>query len=364
MQRVPGPRTRQIPTAPSRDRLTHYDQGGTDFGALGFVVVLAIALFFLVLAVSVRQSTERNEALGLLEQGIATLTEIDLVLAEHRDELQQLVEATDDETVALPGYPLDARLTRDEALNSSDEELRALILGRSALLVYEEGISAFDQTGAQSLGLLSSERLLETVVGQLSETTNRRAEIASYVLLAVVTLAALAVVVRSQGLRAVRNLGIGALAAGVAGVLCVLVAQFLARRIGGNDPFVEELRAIFDDLAAVPQRNYLITAVLGAFLVVLSPLLTLLSRMVPALAGGQAANFVPGETADAWGGHGADDGAEDYEEAADFDEFEEDAEFEDADFEDEADFDDPDEGWEVRARPRGDDDDFEAPRFG
>lgn len=363
MQRVPGPSTREIPRAPARDRLSHFDQGGTEFGVVGFVTILAIALFLLVAAVSVRQATERNEALGLLEHGIATLTEIDLVLAEHRDELRQLVEATDSETVALPGYPLDARLTRDEALNSSDEELRRLILGRSALLVYEEGVDAFDQTGAQSLGILSAERLLESVVGQLSETTNRRAEIASYVLLAVVALAALAVVLRSEGLRSVRNLGIGALAAGIAGVLCVLGVRVLAGQIGGDDPFVEELRSIFNDLSGVPLRNYVVTGALGLFLIVLSPVLSLVSRTVPAFAYAPAAEYY-GDEPGAIGPYPPDAHPDDSDLDA---EYEMDPGYEAGDYYDEFDGEeeDFDEGREVRReRWDADDDDFEASRLG
>ncbi|MCK9518807.1 MAG: hypothetical protein M0R74_07275 [Dehalococcoidia bacterium] len=338
-----------MPPARARQRLSHYDQGSSDLGAFGFIAFLAIALFLLVVSVSCQQATERTEAMDLLEAGVATLTEVDLVVAEHRDELRQLVGATDDPTVPIPGYPLDVQLTRNEALNATDDQLRGIILERSALLVYEDGIDAFDRTGSQSIGTLSSEGLLQTLVGQLSETTNQRAEIATWLFLALTAIAAVAVVIRSHDFRRVRNLGVGILCAAIAGLVLVGGVRFLIGQVGGNDPFVEELRRLIDDLAAVPFRNFVVISVLGVFVVLLAPVLQLLARTVPAFgyvpAGARpsfptGADFRDDDDFDepaaefddeaGWGDFEDDFGAEDFEaedfEADDFDDddFEED----------------------------------------
>jgi hypothetical protein len=317
MQRVPGPDYRRG-LAPARERFSHYDHGGgSDLGAFAFIAFLAIALFLLVLSVSCAQATSRPRAMDRLEAGIATLTEIDLVIEEHRDELREIVNATDDRTVPIPGYPLEIQLTRDEALNASNEQLRDIVLSRSAQLVYDEGVGTFDRTGSQSLGTFSSEGMLRTLVGQLSETTNRRAEIASLVLLALTAIAALSVVLRSEGLRKVRNLGIGALGAAIPGLLVVGFGRFVVGQVGSDDAFVHELRDIIDDLAAVPFRNFVVVAILGAFLVVLAPVLRLLSRTVPAFRYAPAA---AGPSFDAYGEFDEFDD-EDFDDGEEFDDF-------------------------------------------
>lgn len=336
MQRVPGPDYRRHSAAPPRQRLSHYDQGASESGAFAFIAFLAIAVFLLVLSLSCAQATERSEATSLLEAGIATLTEVDLVVAEHRDELRQLVGATDDELVPIPGYPLEIRVTREEALDASDEQLRDIVLARSAALVYDEGVVAFDRTGSQSLGTFSSEGMLQTLVGQLSETTNGRAEIATLLFLALTVVAALAVVLRSEGFRRVRNLGVGVLCAAIAGLVVVGAGRFLIRQVGGDDPFVEELREIIDDLAAVPFRNFVVIAVLGAFILFLAPALQLLARTVPAFSYAPAA---AGPSFDPRGEFGPTDD--------EFDDFDEDEDVPDDDFDDDRDFDDFEEDFEA-----------------
>ncbi|MEO6398771.1 MAG: hypothetical protein ABIP13_09925, partial [Tepidiformaceae bacterium] len=123
--------------------------------------------------------TAPRYASDLLQSGIAVTTDVDKVVAENHDSLRQLVEASNSPTFAIPDFPLDIVLTREEVTKSSDRQLRDLVLQRSAALVYADGFAAFDRTGNQQVSRFSSQGGLEFAVGQVSESTHSLANVAS-----------------------------------------------------------------------------------------------------------------------------------------------------------------------------------------
>jgi hypothetical protein len=239
--------------------------------------MLAVSVFFLVLSLSARQATQPGTAQRVIESGIASLTDIDRLIAEDADALRRLAQSGDTATFAIPGYPLDIRLTHDEIRTLSNDQLRDLILSRSSAVVYTEGLRSFDRTGSQSISRFSSQGVLKSLVGELSESTNHRATIATVVFAVLVALFAVAVLAAGEGWSRLRTAGIATLLGALPGLALFAFAWFMAGRIGGGDPFVQDIRSIARSVLSVPMRNFLVVTVLGGFIVVLGAVFGMLS---------------------------------------------------------------------------------------
>ncbi len=249
-----------------RDRIYGSATSGRDGRRALAGILLAISVFFLVGAISVRQVTEPRYAHALLESGIAVTTDIDPVIAENREALRQLVQASSAATFTIPDYPLDIVLSRDEITKTSDAQLRDLVLGRSASLVYAEGFAAFDRTGNQQVSRFSSQGGLEFAVGQVSEDTHSLASLFSIVLVVTTAAAACFLLLVGHGWGRLRAVGFAVLGGAIPGLIFAVIARLLADSAGGSDPFVADLRSIVRTTIDVPLRNYEVVVLLGVVL--------------------------------------------------------------------------------------------------
>ena len=267
----------------TRDRIYGDATSGRD-GRRGLAtMVLAVAVFLLVGAVSARQVTAPGPARDILESGIAVTTEIEQVIAEDHEAMRQLAESTSAATFSIPDYPLDVVLTRDEIVKSSDAELREIVLERSSGLVYANGLHAFDRTGNQSLGRFSSKRLLEFGVSQVSQGTHDRANRVAVLFLLLAAGAGCVVVLMGEGWGRLRGLGFATLGGAVPGVIIFGLAWMAVGRVGGSDPFEKDLREIIQTTLQAPLRNYFVALALGALLVALGIAFGIIeSRLAPA----------------------------------------------------------------------------------
>ncbi len=267
---VGGPGTRERLLS----ELQEASAGGsrTMFG-VGFSLLLLLSIF----ALSASQATERGPATNVLKSGIASVTEIDTLLAEHLPELRQSVATGNSETVGVPGYPLSVSLTRQEAANASQAEIRELLLSRSADLVYAKGLTAFDSNGTQSLGFLSSQGALKLGVGQLSEDSHDRAHLLTLIFGGIAALLAIGVLLANNGLGRMRAFALALLGGGVPAVILSILVKLVTDGLSGRDAYSAELGRIADAMVAVPLRNGLIVTLLGAFLLVAAIVLQLLA---------------------------------------------------------------------------------------
>lgn len=262
-----------------RDRWQSFGEGEAHTGRGFFLgALLAVFVFLLVLALSMRQATEPTPARHLIEAGIAVTADIDLLIAQDREPLKQLAEENTNGAIAVPGYPLKVYLTKQEATSLSNEDLRHVILQRSSALVYKEGLGAFDRTGNQSFSLFSTQGLLNRMAGQLSSSTNGRATAASIVLAVLTAVTAAGLVLTLRGWWRLRGLGIATLIGAAPGVLIFAFGWAMAGWVGGSDSFVDQLRTIGRSALMVPLRNYLIVAVLGALFLIAGIVLPMFSR--------------------------------------------------------------------------------------
>jgi hypothetical protein len=256
------------------DEATDVHESRSSFAA----VLFAVSLFLLLFALSVKQSTEPAGATPVLQSGIAVVTDIDRLLVEDLDPLRQLAANGDAPAYEIPGYPLDVLVTRDELLRLNNAQLRGLILVRSSALVYQDGLKAFDRTGDQSISRFSSQGMLNVAVGQVSQETNDRASLATFVLAATTALASLFVVFSYAGWARMRALGFAGAAGAIPGLLVFVFAWWIAGRIGGSDPFVADLRTITRAMLTVPLRNYAVVAGAGVLVGLAGPLFSLVDR--------------------------------------------------------------------------------------
>jgi hypothetical protein len=264
----PEPATRRL-----RRQAPAYD------GRSGFYsVLLGILVFFLLLAVSLSQATAPDTARVVLEDGISSLTETDLLVAQYSDALRDQARASNDTSFAIPGYPIEIFLTKQELLTLSNDQLRDLLLERSSAVVYTSGLGAFDRTGNQSLGTFSSEGVLEQLVGLLSDDTHATARLAAIVLALLTAGAAVLVVLRNDGFGRMRALGVAAFAGALPGWALFFAIGRLADRAGGSDQFSRDIRNIVQSVIDIPTRNYLIVAITGAALAAIAVVLSLVTR--------------------------------------------------------------------------------------
>ncbi len=251
-------------------------------GATVAGAILAISMFLLIGFYSIRQVTDQDAAVHVISEGIRATTDVDRLLAVHGDALRESAAAAEDgDLLSIPDYPLPVNIEPEEVLALNDDELRELVLARSAAIIYVTGLSPFDQTGNQTLAFLSVQGALDQLLGALTGSTHQRAGYAAVVLLMVVTVAGAASLAMTQGLRRFRTFGLAVLLSALPGYAGAWVIGWLLRRIGGGDPYWVDLRALADAMLDVGQRNYLIVGVLGTLIVIASVLLELADRFIP-----------------------------------------------------------------------------------
>ncbi len=244
------------------------------------VVLLAISVFILVCSVSCRQVTSPGSARNVLEAGLVALTDIDQLLADDAPAFRETAADSKEATFAVPGYPLDIVLTRNEVTRSSDAQLRALILDRSSALLYAEGVEAFDRTGNRSVRTFSLQGLLELEVAQVSRTNHDRAT--SIALIAVIGCAVFGAMAAANGdgWGRMRSIGMATAAGALPVVLLFFLVRLAAGALGGGDPFEASFRDITRSVLAVPIRNGIIVLAAGVATVAGSVVLGQLDRVV------------------------------------------------------------------------------------
>ena len=250
------------------------------------MATLALSIFLLLGALSLFQVTAPERATSLLRQGIASATEVDLLLAQDGDTIRRFAEASKDPVIGVPGYPVTVAVTREEVLKNNNDQLANLLLDRSAALVYRQGLAAFDVTGAQSVSLFSAQGLLDLLIGRLSASTHDHARQASLVFAAIAALSAIVLSIQLQGFARLRVLGQAVLIGAIPGLLFCLGATFILDRLGSNDPFVSDIRSLVRSVIDVPARNYAVVAIGAAIVMASGIVLGLVSkRFGPAKSG-------------------------------------------------------------------------------
>lgn len=235
------------------------------------IAALTAALVALLAALSLLQLTAPGPAHRALRRSVASLTEIDSLLAVHGAALREQAEAFPGEPLSLPDYPLEVILSAEE-VRQPPAEARDALLERSAELAYEDGASAFREEG-QSGGVsrLSVEGAVRTGLDLLTASNHDglRLTIVALAVLCAALSGALVLLVR--GYRGLTALGATVAAASLF-FLLVAVAVRLALDLAGaatDDYITTQLLDVTKDASWAPLRDGLALAALGVALLAL-----------------------------------------------------------------------------------------------
>lgn len=244
---------------------------------------LAIALLALLFALTLLQLTAPGPAHRVLGRAVASLTEIDSLLAVHGPALRQQAEASPDEPLSLPDYPLDVPLSPGEAGRPS-ADVRDLLLERSAERLYEEGPAAFRDEGQSSAApLLSLRRAVRSGLGFLTAERHDALRAATVVLTIICGALAGILLLANRGYGRLTALGATIAAASLVFLLLVGTARvgLGIASLASDDYITGRLIDLAKETAWLPFRNGIALAGLGLALLALGLLGDRLSRLYP-----------------------------------------------------------------------------------
>ena len=243
-------------------------------------LALATALLALLVALNLLQLTAPGPAHRALRRAVASLTEIDSLLAAHDAVLRQQAEALPGEPLSLPDYPLDVPLSPEEAQRPA-VEVRDLLLERSAERVYQEGSAAFREEGQSTdASRLSAQQAVRTGLGFLTASNHDALRWATLVLATVCGVLSVALILVTRGYGRLSALG-GAVAAASLLFLLLAIAVRLVLGLAGwgtDDYITVQLLNLSKEAAWLPIRNGLAFGGLGLALLALGLLGSRLSQ--------------------------------------------------------------------------------------
>ena len=120
-----------------------------------FGTLFATSLIALFLVVNGVQLTSSGTAQRILSRATADLTESDAMLPTIQADLAEAAEASEEDTVVVPHFPLAVELPREEAATISTTELRSRLLSEAAEAIYRGlgfEVKTVDVSGIYQLG--------------------------------------------------------------------------------------------------------------------------------------------------------------------------------------------------------------------
>ena len=229
-----------------------------------FLALTLAAFFFFLTAFQVSSD---DTAHPILRRGIAITTDIDAILPQVTTDLHAAAQSIDQDPIRVPNFPVPVEIPKGEAVRIEGEELRQLLLDRSADRLYDDGMSAWAQSDTQSnqnIARFSTAGGLHRAFGLVTQKWNTIFLIAAalFGFLSLVLAAVLSLNLKSY----VRLLALGAATATAAVIsLSAAVAVRFALRTAETeaDPFEKELIDLGVEVVWLFIRNYLILSLLG-----------------------------------------------------------------------------------------------------
>ena len=239
-----------------------------------FGSLLAVALIGFFLTINGVQLTSSGTAQRILSRATADLTEIDAMLPTIQADLVEAAEASEEDTVVVPHFPIVVELPREEAATISTVELRALLLSEASEAIYKEGMSVWalaDPEAEQHIDILSPEGGVHRGLGFLSDANHQALRIAAIVLGFISLVLAGLFLVSTQGMGRIVALGAALLGAAVPSLVTAVAVRFAFRTASEDqeDYLLMRLLDLGNDAAWLTLRNYTILTLVGLALVLL-----------------------------------------------------------------------------------------------
>jgi hypothetical protein len=235
--------------------------------------IVALALFFSLLAffsaLQVFQITSEGASERTLQRSLAAVSEIDVLLDRHYDDLHQRAESVPpNETLELQDFPVSVPLTGDEVQSQSRDELRATLLERGADVMYDNGTSALrDEASTGDVGVFSLGGGIDQALDLLRDDVHLASGIAMAVFGGISLALAIALAAATRGFGRVVATGSVALAAAVTLFLFALLGWTGLEADASSEYVRVQFIDIAREIAWLPLRN-------GAILVAVAAVVT------------------------------------------------------------------------------------------
>jgi hypothetical protein len=224
--------------------------------------LLTLDLAVLLFALSFANVTSDGAARRALGHSLAILLEVDAYLDDHYEALRLTASETDEDTVTPPDLPLDLAFTPEEVLAGDREAFRALLLGRAADLVREEGTRVLRTDDADS-DLLSTQSAVGEGMDFLRPRPHRVLTIVTFALAVAAAVLALPLALVSRGYGRLVAVGLSAVLAAVPFLIAAVAVRFGLRLAadGADDYLVREFVTLAQELTWAPIRNGIIVSI-------------------------------------------------------------------------------------------------------
>ena len=237
--------------------------------------LLALDLFVLFAVLGLANVTAEGPATRSLEQSVAILTEIDGFLDEHYETLSADAGRSG-EDVTLPDFPIALTFTAEEVRATGRDGFRALLLGRAADRVHDEGVAALREDGEGGISFFSTQGVIRTAMDFLRPTPHRVLTMLTIGLAALAGMLALGLALATRGYGRVLAVGLSVFAAAAPFLILAIAVRF-AFRLGTNGLDEYLAREFFDlgrELTWAAIRNGIILTSGGAIILACGVLLS------------------------------------------------------------------------------------------
>lgn len=221
---------------------------------------LFVALLALLVSLQLFQLTAEGAANRTLRRSVAALTEIDPLIDRGYDDLQVRAQnAGPGETVELRDLPISVPLSQDDVRGLSKEQLRDLLLDRSANLMYSSGTAPLRSSAASggSVGRFSVAGLTQHGLGFLRSRNHDILAVTTFALAALCIALAVTLAALCRGFGRLASIGAVVVIASIPVVLGGIGARFYMRiAADGDTEFIQrEFLEIGQGIAWIPIRD-------------------------------------------------------------------------------------------------------------
>lgn len=233
--------------------------------------LLVLDMMALLFVLSFANITASGPAQRGLAHSIAVLTEVDAYLDDHYEAIHQEASETSEESVALPGFPVQVSITPQEVLAGDRDEFRTLLLGRAAAVVHAQGVSVMREGRDSEATFFSTQGAIRTGMDFLRPTPHRVLNYVTIGFAVAAGLLATGLFLSARGYGRVLGPGLAVLLAATPFLILAVAVRFALRVAAdsADDYLAREFLELGQELTWAPIRNGIIlTAGSGALFLV------------------------------------------------------------------------------------------------
>ena len=238
--------------------------------------ILTISLILWITLTSALHLTSPNVALAIHAQLIHTVIEIDQLIDDNINEI------TSNELNVL--FPLPkATVSQNELEQFDSEQLRKILLERSAFDLYTNGVSAFSENNQPiETKFFSAAGGVKMFIGLFTYTQHQRLSNYESTLVILVCGSTFLILLLGRGIKKFLSLGISAFIASVIALIGTLAIKYLLAALLSNQlALTNDIQEIVNILFTVPLQNTITLGLAAMVLLILAFLTEQILRKIP-----------------------------------------------------------------------------------